>query len=393
MALFSNKKNIRQAKEAAGQMQAGAIFGMEATSANAARNVAAEEGWQNVFSRLGQPGTYGPDAPQPIPGQTIFNTEGTGYAAPDPNLKQFATYGGTGQLGTARQGIIDPEKYGDLISRTVPFQIQSQQVAEAKSLLDREGPAWDRLENSTLGQIHQGSAMQLRDTVRQLKNDFAKGGSARRTALNEVNMIRAQEAAMSMQTEQTWRANLDLHQFVNQNADRVMAGVASFREILPGLGTAYRQAMAESAKLAVFAGESAASIAKEAYEVRASQQAVNFGTKLAEGLIMSAISSAMQTGGQMAGSYISGDYDTLSKSDVLKSGALTFTSNILGTDFSSSSPLRKSGQPSYTDVQQAEIDRKMGRPTEAENYQAPISSRAINPITGKAYTSDMSRYQ
>jgi hypothetical protein len=238
-----------------------------------------------------------------------------------------------------------------------------------------------------LGAIHQGSANQLRDTIRQLKNDFAKGGSARRTALNEVNMIRAQEAAMNMQTEQTWRANLDLHQFVNQNADRVMAGVASFREILPGLSSNYRAAMAESAKLAVFAGESAAQIAKEAYEVRQSQQAVRFGEKLAEGLIMASISSALQSGGQIAGSYIAGDYDRLSNSEVIKSGALTFVDNFLGQDFTGQGkPISQSGEPQYTQDQQEMINRRTGAPTEAQEYQAPTGYRAINPITGKAFT-------
>jgi hypothetical protein len=168
----------------------------------------------------------------------------------DQGLAQFATYGGKepfakgkykkgkggvpGELGH-REGIIDPEGYANQVIGSIPFQIRSKQTAEAMQLLNREGPEWDRLENATIGTIHEGAALQLRDTLRQLKNNYAKGGTARRTAINEYSTIMAQERAMQARTQETWQANLKLHSYVRQNADRVEAGNRSFVENVNGL--------------------------------------------------------------------------------------------------------------------------------------------------------------
>jgi len=372
MSYFSNSKNIKQAKEAAGQMQAGAIFGLEATKANEARNVAGEEAASNVFAMLGQPGTYGAGAPGPS-NKSIFDTSGTGLSAPDKSLAGFGSYGGTGQLEGARKGIIDPKAYAEVIGGTIPFQIQSQQVAESNQLLNKEGPAWDMLENSTLGQIHQGAALQLRDTIRGLKNQYAKGGSARRTALNEANTLKAQADAMNMQTEQTWRANLELHSYVRANADRVAAGTQRFMDGLPGINMAYRQSMAETAKLMVFAGESAASIAKEAYEVRASQQAKNVGGKLLEGLTMAAASSLLGGASSAIQQGMGGGFDSIDWKGTGAGMLGDFTGGFntaMGNDLASP----QSPYPTYGDAhakQQAAIDAKKGIDTRTENWLSP----------------------
>ncbi len=307
MGYYSNKRNIRLAKVAAGQMQAASIRGMEAVSAQQARNITSEQAKFNVLGLLGTEGTYGPDAPGGGSFENIMNTTNTGYGQVDQNLRAYADWGGFKQLDTPRLGVIDPDKYASAISKTPLFQIQSQQVAEAKQLVDREGPLWDRLSNSILGTIHEGAALQLRDTLRQLKNNYAKGGTARRASVNEFNTILAQERAMRTRVQETWKANLQLHDFVNQNVDRVIAGSQRFVDNLPGLNESYRNAMQETAKLAVFSAESAAQIAGQAYDLRMSQQAVDYWTNLAEGateVVISVVSSYV--GGAVGGAFAPG---------------------------------------------------------------------------------------
>ena len=293
MALFSNKKNIRRAKEAAGQVQAATIRGMETAAAEQARTIAAEQTKFSVLTALGTPGSYdsiggggtGGGAGVADSGN-IFNTSGTGLSEKDQSLRVFGNWGGTGQLKGSREGILDPEAYRDEFMKSPLFQGQSFQVAQANQLLAKEGPLWDMLNNSVLGSIHEGAALQLRDTMRQLKNNYAKGGTARRTAVNEFQTIMAQEQAMRTRVQETWSANLKLHDYVQQNFERVRNGSLAFVDALPGLNASYRSAMLATAQLSVQASKTAAIMAGEAYDLRMSQQAVNFGTRLVEGLIM-----------------------------------------------------------------------------------------------------------
>jgi len=311
MALFSNKRNIRLAKEAAGQIQAASIRGMELVDTEKARSIAAEGTKFNVLTALGAPGTYGPGAPgtggDVGGGGSIYDTSGTGLSEKDQSLSKFSTWGsevfGKGQLGGAREGIIDPDAYLAELSKSSIFRQQSQQVAESEQLLNREGPLWDRLESSVLGTIHEGAALQLRDATRRLRNDMAKGGTARRTALNEARQMIVDQNAMTMRVQQTWEANIKLNNYVQMNFERVRNGAMSFTDALPGLNDAYRTSMLNTAQLAVQATEIAGRMAGEAYDLRMSQQAVNFGTKLVEGLIQ-AVASAVPVVGPMLGSAI-----------------------------------------------------------------------------------------
>ncbi len=296
MALFSNKRNIKRAKEAAGQIQAASVRGMELADTEKARSIAAEQTKFSVLTSLGTPGTYGPGATGTGSGGgglgdsgNIFNTSGTGLSEKDQSLSGFGNWGdaagGGSQLEGSREGIIDPEKYRDELSKSPLFQMQSLQVAEAKQLLEKEGPLWDKLNNSVMGTIHEGSALQLRDTMRQLKNNYAKGGSARRGAMNEFQTIMAQESAMRTRVQETWKANLKLHDYTQQNFERVRNGSMSFVDALPGLNESYRSAMLNTAQLAVQASKTAGILAGQAYDLRMSQQAVNFGSRLVEGAI------------------------------------------------------------------------------------------------------------
>ena len=361
MGLFSNKKAIREAKEAAGQQQQASIYGLEAADAANARILAGEEAKTNIFNALGQPGTFEPGSGTGTYGTGETNTYDT-EAMPNQDLKKLASYGGGKQLKTPRKGVIDPEGYANATIGSLPFKIRSKQTAEAYQLLNKEGEAWDLLENSTLGTIHEGAALQLRDTVRRLKNDYAKGGTARRAAVSEAGMIQAAERAHVMKVQESWQANLRLHDSVRQNADRVQAGNISYVDSLPGLNQEYRAAMTATASLMVSAAEKAAIIAGEAYEIRANEQAVNFGTKLIEAGIMAVASSALngdyndafasagnyiaQWGGTGEGAGIGGQFTDLLGGGVSAIGGdISLLQDSLGFDSGVGGPMN------YTDAQ------------------------------------------
>jgi hypothetical protein len=141
------------------------------------------------------------------------------------------------------------------------------------------------LENSVLGTINEGSALQLRDTVRKLKNQYAQGGTARRAAMYEVQELAAGERAMRTRVQETWQANLALFDSVRQNADRVAAGSQSFMAGLPLVNDSYRDAMQRTTALQIDASTLANSAIMSAYDTKMTQQPVNFGENFVEGLV------------------------------------------------------------------------------------------------------------
>lgn len=294
---FSNKKGIKEAKEAAGAIQYAGAQAIENVNAAKAQAQAAEEAKFKIFGLLGSEGSYGPGSPQATledwnPDNSVFDTSNTGLSQPDQNLRQSVPYslGGNAMLDKARQGIIDPDKYAAAVSKTSAFKQQSQRVAESESLLAKEGPEWDKLENSTIGAIDQGAATMLRDTLRELKNQHAKGGSARREALNNFNIILAEERAMSERIEGTWKANIALYDMVRKNHDATMEGTAYFLGNLPLINDNYRTSIAHAASMSIQAGAVAAAASQNAYAVKQSQQAVHFGAKFGEALVGAVVS-------------------------------------------------------------------------------------------------------
>ena len=367
--LFSNSKQIKEAKEAAGAMQQAGMYGMEAADAANARILAGEAAATNIFNAMGQPGTFEPGSGTGSYGEgetNVFETD----AMPNQDFKKMGPYANKGMFKTPREGVIDPEGYANATIGSIPFKMRSKMTAEAYQMLNKEGAEWDMLENSTLGQIHEGAALQLRDTLRQLRNSYAKGGTARRTAVNELGAIQAAERAHQAQTSETWRANIELHNYVRMNADRVQQGNISYVNSLPGLNQAYRDSMTKTANLMVSASEKAAIIAGQSYDIRAQQQAVNFGTKLLEAGIMMAVSSALDGGPSAlanAGDYIAGFGGTGEGAgitgqftDLLGGGVKAMggdTSGLFGEDGAVS---RYLPQSQYSKEQQAAVDKAGG---------------------------------
>jgi hypothetical protein len=314
---MSNKQGIRDAKEVAGAQQHTAIAAMEAADRERARAIAAEQAKMAVWGLLGSPGSFGPGAGSSFTQHTnvnnvddptsLFDTSGTGLSQPNQALKGMGPNDPNkgNLLGVAREGILDPAAYANAISGSASFRIQSQRVAESEQLLNQEGPAWDMLSNSVLGVINEGSALQLRDTMRKLKNQYAKGGSARRTAMFEANELIAGERAMRTRVQETWQANLALYDSVRQNADRVAAGTQSFMAGLPLVNDSYRDAMQRTAQLQISASEIANNTIMSAYDTKMTQQPVDFLTNMMKGTI-SMFASITMSAASSAASYYSG---------------------------------------------------------------------------------------
>ncbi len=175
--VFSNKKGIKAAKSAAGSMQYAASQGVEAVQAYQAQLMAAEMAKMAVYTQLGAPGTYGPDAAaaaaaNPMTG-SVYDTT-SDLSKPDQGLKQSMPYASKeakeGLLGGVRMGILDPEAYASKIMQSSSFRTRSALTAEAEQLANREGELYDRLENSIIGVINEGAALALRDRMRDLRS-------------------------------------------------------------------------------------------------------------------------------------------------------------------------------------------------------------------------------
>jgi hypothetical protein len=303
MAVFSNKKGIKEAKESAGAMQYSAGLGLEAVSAYQAQLMAAEMAKFQVYSALGSPGSYGPGAAAAATGNppsgSIYDTTST-LAQPDQGLKQTMPYatGRKGLLGTPRQGILDPEAYAAKIMSSSSFRTQSALQAEAEQLANREGDLYNKLENSILGVINEGAALQLREVMREIRTQGARDTTGsrgpRRAAMQDARYINAMENAMRSRVQQGWQAALGFQQMMWDQVQKVQAGSVEFLDNLPLVNKQYMDALAKTTEMQITASEMAAKVSQNAYAVKQSQQAVDFGSSFVEALT------------SYAGSYIAG---------------------------------------------------------------------------------------
>jgi hypothetical protein len=260
MGIFSNKDEKRDARQFAAQQTYLGAQAQEAVKAQEARVRSAESARGLLQGMLGAPGTYdlpGAAGTTSTPGTagSIFQS-GTDQTAFDPtaysNITNIGKLGRPGKKALAeyeREGVLDPEAYAQQQAGTSEFRMRSRLTGEAEQLLAQEGPAWDMLEQSTLGSIQEGSATQLRETMRDLKSRAAKGGTARRTALNEANQMLARESAARTRINETWQANLRLYDFTRQNAERTMEGNQRWLDNLPQLRTTYQNTMGQLAEM------------------------------------------------------------------------------------------------------------------------------------------------
>lgn len=320
MALFSNKKGVKEAKEAAGAMQYAGAYGMEAVDAARAQATAAELTKLGIFQMLGQPAGSMTGQWMP-PGFDVFDTT-SNLAQPNTQLKQSTSYSTgasstvwdpetktnkpTGLLNTPRTGIVDPAKYGAAMANSPMFQIQSKLTADAAALLDSSGAEYQKITNSIFGRINEDTAIGMRDALRANATMYAKtpagsrgGTSARNVALKEARDLRIIEEAGRQRANETWQAAEKLFWDVRNNASKMVQSNLDFIKQLPLIGESFMTATAKYAEMAVSAGQVQADLINKGYLVKQSQKAVNFGETLLEGLVEMAVSPIM--GGGMPG--------------------------------------------------------------------------------------------
>lgn len=266
MALFSNAKEEKTVKRASYQTGLLAAQDLEAVSLEKARAQAGEESALSIWNRLGSAGSFDtPTTPGTMAPTDIYDTTGP-LSKKDPaaigllspysavqkdkngvpigvNLKRSPFGTGAQTMFDPRQGILDPEKYANYVGQSAQFRIQSMQTAEAEQLLKQQGPAWDMLNNSTIGKIYEGAAISNREALRSIRDNLAKGGSARRVAFAQAQELIQIEKAHQMRTQQTWNANLALDAYIRQNADRVQESNIRFLDNLPELRQTYADTM------------------------------------------------------------------------------------------------------------------------------------------------------
>jgi len=333
MAIFSKKKAKKRSRQEAARQGYLGYKVVEGTETEQARATAAERSRLGVFGMLGQPGSFDlPGAAGAGSGASydptdIYDTSQK-HSAGAKSLLQYSKYLTPEarkeiEEGT-RKGILDPEKYSEMIGKTASFRIQSRQTAEAEQLLAGKGEAWERLSQATHGQIFEGAATQMRETMRDLKDQAAKGGTARRTALNQAREIVAKQDIAQMRVNETWKANLDLFNVVRRNADRVQNQNQSFLDNLPQVRDSYQKTMSNLADSMVASASAASAMSTAGYKARAAVGDSQFWEKLiigTVGLVASAYGMQSSTFNSLAGDTSAVGYETRSGDDKRNLGA------------------------------------------------------------------------
>lgn len=265
-----------------------------------ARRTAAEEAYTNVVSRLGAEGTYGPGAPtagastesvfkeadiQSSLEGPMYKEGGEGLGKTGQNLLEKKGYLPSGSVGkTSIKGqIIDPEKFQKKVEGSAQFRIASQLTAEAEQLINREGPLYEEMLNNLQLPIIEGSAALARENTEQLRRAMQRGGSARRSAFEAVQKMRAQERINSQKIQQLAQVRGSLDSWARENARTVLDFGQNWVSNLGGIRESYQKAMDSAAEMMlteamplVFRAEGAAADSEAAAaEVRAKMHAEN----------------------------------------------------------------------------------------------------------------------
>lgn len=302
MGLFSNSQAKDRAKDEAARQGLLAATAVESIAGASARTTAAEQARARVAGMLGAPGTYGTDfqASGVGFGDDLYQ-HGTAATQKDATARGLITasdalnkpaklawgisHDPTKRTPEERQDIIDPEKYAAAESQTAQFQIRSLMTAQAKQLVEGQGPLWDKLNQSTIGQIIEGAGVQAKEAARDIQNQAAKGGSARRNALITAQNMVAREQAIQTRVHETWQANLALQDYVTNYANNVQEGNQKFLDNLPLISQQYTQTMNSLSGAMVEATRASSDMSHMGYMGRAAVEGNQFLDKLVAGSI------------------------------------------------------------------------------------------------------------
>lgn len=212
-----------------------------------ARRQAAEETYTGVLGRLGAPGTYdirgGPAATGEAPSEDaeggIFRKE---------KLADIPTTRYTKGL-KAEARVLDPAAYQKEIEKSAQFRIMSRLTAESEQLIAREGPLYDEMLNSLQLPILEGAGAMARENTEQLRRAMARGGSARRGAMEAVQKIRAQERINSQKVMALSQSRFALDQWSRENARTNLEFGMNWAANQGGIRESYNQAMDKASEL------------------------------------------------------------------------------------------------------------------------------------------------
>jgi hypothetical protein len=403
MAMFGSQESAAK-KEGARQTLLGGR-GIEEVSAGKERVRSAEEARRLTFNLLGAPGTYalpgtttGGGTPTTPTSGGVYRTEGpeidvdpavmalshTGVpakilkfreeydeklaAGEDPNspemkkLKNFidkkasTPYGAIADLQQSkREGILDPESFAGEMGKSAMFRMRSFMTREAEELLHEKGPAWERLNQAIHGSITEGAARAEREDLRAIRNQLAKGGTARRQGMKMAQEAMVRQKNNEIRTQQTWQSNLKLHEYIRKNANDVQEGNFRFLDNTPQLRQDYQNTMnALSDMMTQVALPQARDASMQAYNIEAAADQSVFWESLiwggigilagaaTQGMGMSIGTQGMAQAGQHAGvggTQMPGNYGGgQSAKDTLLGGAARAGANWLGGLFTNREP-------------------------------------------------------
>ncbi|MDY6957689.1 MAG: hypothetical protein SVK08_00895 [Halobacteriota archaeon] len=212
------------------------------------RRTAAEEAYTGVLGRLGAKGTYEqvggaeptPSGPTPEPTEGIFKTK-------DIDIEGFGTAG----KGVEKARVLDPKAYQSEVEKSAQFRIMSRLTAESEQLLAREGPLYDEMVNSLQLPIIEGAGQMARENAEALKRAAARGGSARRSAMEAIQKIRSQERINSDKMRALSQSRFALDQWSRENARTNLEFGQNWASNLGGIRESYNKAMDSASALMV----------------------------------------------------------------------------------------------------------------------------------------------
>jgi hypothetical protein len=290
---YASQKSLEEADTMKNRIQAGA-----------------EAQW-GVLGMLGQPGTYssptggapgvgpgGITSPYGAGGGTSAAGGGAGGPGAGLDYKAGSLFYDSGPKESDKAGkksgltqgqsdhnLLDPEKFTQMVSKMPVSQIISRQVAEAQGLTDPSSPFRQSMEQSIKNPIIEAGAETLRESQRQIKNQMAKGGSARRAALADAQNMMAIESSNRQVSQQMWQSNLQFESWVRDYQRTTVNAAMAFTN---GLGVQqYTNAMNSASQFMVqTAIPSAVQYKEQAYQIALKNKKKGIGEMILGGVMM-----------------------------------------------------------------------------------------------------------
>lgn len=200
---------------------------------------------KNKYNKLLKKGYSSEEAAKQLPadkvmsGDSIFTRSATGS-------------GGAGYIGGKTNMTtleLDKDKAKAKIENSPMFNIVSQMTAESQQLLNRSGPLYDEMMQSTQLPIIESSAALARENTENIRQAMARGGSARRDAFEAVQTIRAQDAANMQKGQALAQAHLQMDQWSRQYAQSTVAFAQNWSANQAGIRESFNSAMDTAAAL------------------------------------------------------------------------------------------------------------------------------------------------